>query len=278
MEYCLNTRMNGNVAMTFNFHENEALKRNKSLYKLIWVQSGSLVMEIDHVEVQVNENEVISLTPLHHIEVKEVNGEYLSLLFNSNFYCIFGHDSEVSCNGFLFNGSSNVMKLKLSPEQVTALRDISGIFINECGVRDDLQEEMLRIVLKRFIITCTRIARGKFFVDSKKEKRFDIVRQYHVLVDKHFKEKKQVQDYADMLFRTPKTLSNLFSEYGFPSPLQVIHERVEAEAKRLLLYTSKSAKEIGSILGFEDIAAFSRFFKKMTGESISEYRKKEKQE
>nr|WP_026207313.1 helix-turn-helix domain-containing protein [Butyricimonas synergistica] len=71
-----------------------------------------------------------------------------------------------------------------------------------------------------------------------------------------------------MLFRTPKTLSNLFSEYGFPSPLQVIHGRVEAETKRLLLYTSKSAKEIGSILGFEDIAAFSRFFKKMTGKAF----------
>ena len=278
MEYCLNTRLNGNVTMTSNFHENESLKRNKSLYKLIWVQKGTLVIEIDHVAVRIDENELISLTPLHHIEVKEVDGEYLSLLFNSNFYCIFGHDSEVSCNGFLFNGSSNVLKLKLTPKQVTMLKDISGIFMNECGVQDDLQEEMLRIILKRFIITCTRIAREKFFVDRKKEKRFDIVRQYYVLVDKHFKEKKQVQDYADMLCRTPKTLSNLFSEYGFPTPLRVIHERVEAEAKRLLLYTNKSAKEIGNILGFEDLAAFSRFFKKMTQESISEYRKRKKQD
>ena len=51
----------------------------------------------------------------------------------------------------------------------------------------------------------------------------------------------------------------------------------EAEAKRLLLYTNKSAKEIGEILGFEDLAAFSRFFRKMAKESISEYRKKEKE-
>ena len=99
-----------------------------------------------------------------------------------------------------------------------------------------------------------------------------------MLVDTHFKEKKQVQDYAELLFRSPKTISNLFSEYGLPSPLKVIHDRVVSEAKRLLLYTNKSAKEIGIILGFEDIATFSRFFKKMAKESISEYRKKEKQE
>ena len=93
------------------------------------------------------------------------------------------------------------------------------------------------------------------------------------LVDQHFREKKQVQDYADMLCRSPKTLSNLFSACGLPSPLRIIHERIDAEARRLLLYTRKSAKEISAILGFEDLAAFSRFFKKVTGESVSEYRK-----
>ena len=116
-----------------------------------------------------NYNHVPQLKCLETMDLSLIHiyGEYLSLLFNSNFYCIFGHDSEVSCNGFLFNGSSNVLKLKLSSEQVAALRDISGIFMNECNVQDDLQEEMLRIILKRFIITCTRIARGKFFVDSR---------------------------------------------------------------------------------------------------------------
>ena len=107
---------------------------------------------------------------------------------------------------------------------------------------------------------------------------FDVIRQFYVLVASHFKEKKQVQDYADMLCRSPKTISNLFSLYGLSSPLRVIHERVDAEAKRLLLYTGKSAKEISEILGFEDLATFSRFFKKMNKESLSEYRKREKRE
>ena len=74
--------------------------------------------------------------------------------------------------------------------------------------------------------------------------------------------KKQVQEYADLLNRSPKTLSNLFAAYGLPSPLRVIHERTGAEAQRLLLHTSKSAKEIAALLGFEDTAAFSRFSKK----------------
>jgi hypothetical protein len=278
MDYQLNTRLNGNIAMTSSYHERASLQRDKTLYKFIWVQSGTLTLEIDHIPMRLEKDEIVTLTPLHHLEVKEVDGEYLTFVFNSNFYCIYGHDNEVSCNGFLFYGSSKVMKLVLSAGQSSNLHDIVRIFRQESVIHDNLQEEMLRIVLKRFIITCTRIARQRFGVGQEKEKTFDIIRQYYVLVDRHFKEKKQVQDYADILCRSPKTLSNLFSTCGLPSPLRVIHDRIEAEAMRLLLYTHKSAKEISSILGFEDLSAFSRFFKKMTGESVSDYRKRVKRE
>lgn len=278
MEYIFNTRLRGNIALTDSYHTNLALQKDNTLYKFIWVQSGSLQLEIDHVPTTLVKGEIIPLTPLLHIEFKAINGEYLTLLFNSNFYCIFGHDNEVSCNGFLFNGTSNVMQLKLSESQVASLRDITDSLTSEYAIKDNLQEEMLRILLKRFIILCTRIAREKFSVSPEREKAFDMVRQFYVLVDNHFKEKKMVQDYADMLHRSPKTLSNLFTTCGLPSPLRIIHERIEAEAKRLLLYSQKSAKEITEILGFEDQATFSRFFKKMTGESVSEYRKREKRE
>ena len=278
MDYQLNTRLNGNIAMTSSYHERASLQRDKTLYKFIWVQSGTLPLEIDHIPMRLEKDEIVTLTPFHHLEVKEVDGEYLTFVFNSNFYCIYGHDNEVSCNGLLFYGSSRVMRLALSAGQSSNLHDIVRIFRQESVIHDNLQEEMLRIVLKRFIITCTRIARQLFGVGQEKEKTFDIIRQYYVLVDRHFKEKKQVQDYADILCRSPKTLSNLFSTCGLPSPLRVIHDRIEAEAMRLLLYTHKSAKEISSILGFEDLSAFSRFFKKMTGESVSGYRKRVKRE
>lgn len=192
MDYQLNTRLNGNIAMTSSYHERASLQRDKTLYKFIWVQSGTLTLEIDHIPMRLEKDEIVTLTPLHHLEVKEVDGEYLTFVFNSNFYCIYGHDNEVSCNGFLFYGSSKVMKLALSAGQSSNLHDIVRIFRQESVIHDNLQEEMLRIVLKRFIITCTRIARQRFGVGQEKEKTFDIIRQYYVLVDRHFKEKKQV--------------------------------------------------------------------------------------
>lgn len=272
-----NTTLNGRIAITDNLCADDELRKDKSLYKFIWVRRGSCVLTIDQVPLTVCEDEIVALTPLQYLNFENpCEGEYTALLFNSNFYCIFGHDSEVSCNGILFHGGSEVLKLKLTEEQTQALTGILSEFGQEYSKSDTLHEEMLRILLKRFIITCTRIARDKLGVGNDNERSFDVIRQFYVMVDNNFKEKRQVRDYAQMLNRSPKTLSNLFSICSLPSPLQIIHERVTTEAKRLLLYTDKSAKEIADALRFDDYAVFSRFFKNQTGMSVSEFKKDNK--
>jgi AraC-like DNA-binding protein len=75
-----------------------------------------------------------------------------------------------------------------------------------------------------------------------------------------------------LLFKSPKTLSNVFSKSGFKSPLQYIHERKMLEARRLLHHSDDSVKQIALEIGFDDIQAFSRFFKKNEGISPSKYK------
>lgn len=266
------TRLKGVLALTDSYHAEKALQREKYLYKFIWVRKGSVTLKIDYQDVVLAQDEVISLSHLQHLDFISVDGDYLTVLFNSNFYCIYGNDHEVSCSGFLFNGSSHMVRFMLNESERLSLEDVVEQFDREFTITDSLQEEMLRILLKRFIIQCTRIARLRLSITQEKEYGFETIRRFFNLVDEHFQTKKQVQDYADLLNKSPKTLSNIFSSCKMPSPLRIIHERVEAEAKRLLLYSSKSSKEIAELLGFEDQSTFSRFFKKMTGESPVQFR------
>ena len=53
----------------------------------------------------------------------------------------------------------------------------------------------------------------------------------------------------------------------------ILKEKTE-EAKRLLRYTDKTATMIGSYLGFSSQSHFSRVFRKYTGQTPAEYRKK----
>jgi len=81
-----------------------------------------------------------------------------------------------------------------------------------------------------------------------------------------------VKDYATLLFKSPKTLSNIFSKHIGKSPLTVINERIILEAKRLLLYSQKSTDEIAQELGYKDTGHFSKFFKKHAGYSPSNFK------
>lgn len=103
----------------------------------------------------------------------------------------------------------------------------------------------------------------------------DIIRAFNFLVETHFREKHSVVDYADMLYKAPKTLSNLFKKLGNKTPLQFIHDRILLESHRLLMYSDKSISEIGYELGFNDVQTFSRFFKKKEGISPQDYRTSE---
>jgi AraC-like DNA-binding protein len=65
-----------------------------------------------------------------------------------------------------------------------------------------------------------------------------------------------VADYAEKLHKAPKTLSNLFKKDGYPSPLQVVNERLALEGKRFLLFSDLSAKEVGHQFGYKKIRTF----------------------
>ncbi len=105
------------------------------------------------------------------------------------------------------------------------------------------------------------------------ENKLDIIRQFNVLVEQNFRTKHKVADYAEILNKSPKTISNLFAQYNEKTPLQIIQERKILEAKRLFIFTDKTAKEVAYDLGFDDAAHFSRFFKNSTGQSPSDFRK-----
>lgn len=192
--------------------------------------------------------------------------------FNREFYCIIDHDTEVSCVGFLF-GSTDHLFIWLDEQAQYKLKLLLDVFIEEFNTSDNIQNDMLLMLLKRLIIFITRLARSEYIPTKKlPDERFHIIRKFNLLVEANYRTAHSVSFYAEQLCKSPKTLSNLFGIYNHKSPSQVIQERILIEARRLLLYTDQSVKEIGYDLGFEEISYFSNFFKKHTGLSPVDFR------
>ncbi|MEM6396160.1 MAG: helix-turn-helix domain-containing protein [Bacteroidota bacterium] len=242
-----------------------------NLLSIVWNTGPKQTAWVDEVPFTLESGDCILLIYEHRFRF-ERNEDLVAWRFNRDFYCIIDHDEEVSCVGFIFYGMPSPMLLKLDEAHQHKFNLLSQVFIDEFGNHDNLQGEMMRMLLKRLIVILTRLAKVQHLKTKPHGDELDTIRQFNLLVEQHFATKHQVQDYAELLFKSPKTLSNLFGKYSDKTPLQVIRERMALEAKRLLRYSDKPISEIGYDLGFSESAHFSRFFKKMSGYSASKFR------
>lgn len=83
-------------------------------------------------------------------------------------------------------------------------------------------------------------------------------------------------DYASGLNISRDYLQKTIRRFTGRTPLAWIHEAVITESKALLVNTGMSVNEVSSRVGVEDMAYFSRLFKKLTGVSPTQYRKEQK--
>lgn len=98
------------------------------------------------------------------------------------------------------------------------------------------------------------------------------LRGFRQLVEAHYADGWSVADYARRLGVSPATLTRVCrAALGVP-PYQAVLDRTLLEAKRELVYTSKTIGEVALALGYDDITYFSRWFARATGRPPSHYR------
>ncbi len=238
---------------------------------IFWFEEDDNCFIIDSKDYVFNKNQLICLTSMHQVIVQKM-GKARYVRFNAPFFCILNHDSEVGCKGVLFFGSSNLPILFPNTADIEILETVWKMIQIEMASKDNLQLEMLQMMLKRFLILCTRIYKTQENFNAINDKQVNIVREFNFLVEQHFKEKHSVAEYASILNKSPKTISNLFSKVSEKTPLQIIQNRIMIEVRRKLRYTDMPVSEIGYEVGYQDIQSFSRFFKKHEGVSPSEFR------
>ena len=246
----------------------------KTGLSIIWNVSDKSTITIDNQSIQIEKDCILFITEFH--KITNIEFQRLNIIqFNRGFHCVREHDADIGCKGLLFFGAAEIPKIVIPKEKAKHFQLLWEIFIMEMDERDAYKLDMLRSLLKRFLILCTRIYREERFDINYTNKNIGLIREYNYLVEQHYRTLTKVGDYAKILYKSPKTLSNIFKKYIDKTPLQIINERRLLEAKRLLYYTDESIQEIADSLNFNDIQAFSNFFRKQMKVTPSTYRKKD---
>ena len=244
-------------------------------YSIYWIKEGKGTYNIDFESFSFDDNVLFFLSPgqVFSVDSEKIKEAY-KLTFVQDFYCIQTHDKEVACNGVLFNNVYDTPFIKPCESDTKKLSFILESLIDEFKNTETAQYDMLQAYLKQFIIHSVRIQKEHYPIKDNLDSK--LFKDFSLLVEQNYKTLHSVTDYANRLGLSPKSLTKHFQKIGSQTPSDFIKNRIILEAKRQLIYTDDSVKQIAYSLGFNDSAYFTRFFKKATEKSPLQFKKDQK--
>ncbi|TRX49053.1 helix-turn-helix domain-containing protein [Fulvivirga sp. M361] len=246
----------------------------KSYYSLIILNDSRLKLFVDFSEHQLDGSHMICLAPYQpYMLTSDTVCSGILLNFHPDFFCTYRHQNEIETEGVLFNNFNQPPYFKI--EQIETFYSLIDQVSKEMGRESIAQHEVLVAYLKIFLIEAVR--QKKQFDQQNFNSSFgyqsEVMQRLIDLIENRFCEIHAPQDYADILSVSSKTLARITKKYLNQTLTDLIINRIIVEAKRELYLTSKSVKQVGGELGYQDEFYFSRVFKKKVGVSPDVYRR-----
>ncbi|GAB3253008.1 helix-turn-helix domain-containing protein [Larkinella harenae] len=239
-----------------------------TFYLVMWITSGSGTHTIDFKTHPIAPYQLYFLTPgqVHSWQLSDdVTG--FNLFFEANFFrSRFGN----RLFQYPFYHSHQHQPLLEVGNNPALFRDLFGYAWQEYSARQLNRAEVFLSYVHLILETANRLYTEKR--PNTDTNWYDRIRQYEELLEQQFLTVREVAAYADQMNITPNYLNSICKKVLDKTASQLLHERQIIEAQRLLTHTTRSVKEIGFQLGFEDPSYFVRFFKKHTRQTPAEFR------
>lgn len=257
------------------FQEKLTKIHRTNFYHIIWFQNGSPTHLVDFNPIQIQPNSLLFLNKdvVHRFD-KTSSFQGKAILFTDSFFCRNESDIQFLINSALFNGLFSSTQFSLDDTTAFFAELFKQMETELAKVQDSYQAGILQNLLHNFLLHSEREIRPLTFYDIKKNPGLDYVMAFKNLLEQAYKSQKQVGYYARHGNLTEKRLNLFTTNILGKTPKEVIDERVMLEAKRILVHTAISIKEIGYQLGFKEPTNFIKYFRKHSGLTPTEFREK----
>lgn len=260
------------------FYQTRSMKHLSKVYRLdfyimIYVTSGRGKHEIDFEVYNFKEGDLIFIAKnqVHRfISISEASG-YI-ILFTEEFLYIH---SEININDFLSHFTvpfyKPVIYIDVSKSQTN--RILIDLIYKEYQIENNtFKKQLLKSLFRSFILTLYE----SINYDEKKELSIDYKRflEFKNLVDRFYKEKKTVLEYANIMLISQKTINQTTRKIVGLSAKGFIINRILLESKRYLSQGELTVNEISELMGFDEPSNFTKFFKRYEGSSPNKFKKK----
>ncbi|WP_434502143.1 helix-turn-helix domain-containing protein [Prevotella sp.] len=205
------------------------------------------------------------------LRVSDDFSTYYCLMSESFFYDVFRNVNGSFCD-FTFTYPIFKPSIEQSEQLELWLKQIMWLYKHsECSNIDVLIKNYINSL---FLIIDSEIQKNIPHTNLRHMPRsLEILRQFGSLLEKYANTEHGVAFYAEKLFITPYYLSTITSEIMHDSPKGLIDKQVIFEMMSILKNTDMPLKQIADKMNFEDTSYMSRYFRRHTGMSPSDYRK-----
>jgi len=254
----------------WNVLTSDTLSRTDN-YKIILLNEGGCDCNTENTSMHLSAGDISIIPPrqLHSI-MPDANADGYVFSFSYDFLKLAVNTPAVTISD-MTPGFSDSYTLAITPDEMQQIITVARQMMIEYQSASTLKEEMLRSLFRVFMLFLWRVRTANGNVDHSRSP--SLVKRFLNLLEDHYETLKMPADYADLLAVTPAYLNKVIKKSCGFTTSYFIQQRVVAEAKRLVMYSELSLKEISYRLGFEDASHFSKFFKKFTGESYTEFRR-----
>jgi len=267
-------KVKGGTIQRKDYPHDTRLPHKHSYFELCVFTNGSGEHEIDFQNHPIHSPSIHVLHPgqVHLIRRGEEYEGYL-FVFSKEFYNLQFKGLEIIPGYPLVTKLSHGPILNMTNDEFEDFAILIASIEKEFEQTSPESEEIIISFLNIFFLRL----RNRFVSLLKEENPIDtpfrkLVYSFNELVDHHFKEIHQVKEYAELLGESPVVLNRAIKNLTGKTPSELIVERLILEAKRLLLYSDLSNKEVAYKLNYEDPSYFARIFRKKTGDTPTEFR------
>ncbi|SDH34002.1 helix-turn-helix domain-containing protein [Chitinophaga filiformis] len=242
--------------------------RRLTSYFIVLIESGSTTYSLDLEDITLAEGHLLFAMPnqVFTPPSKTADLKYFKVLFDENTLALLPQQFPFLVNPL---NSQNIILGNVARERVRKVFETLDQILHVD--KDPIDTE---IILAYLNLLLTELNSAYF----KSKEPVDVLNtnlskfiEFKLVVETHLTEQLSVNTIADKLALTTNSLYRIVKEYSGVSPKDFFTNRLMIEAKRKLLYSPRSVKELAYELGFNDPDYFSRFFKKCTGKSVSEF-------
>lgn len=273
------TEMESNKVIFGEFYRTDVFLRPVRCNHLIFILciEGEVEVEINYVTYKLRKNSFVTLLPLDIVTKKNEKGDFKCkvLLIPQNVYYPMAVNMDINY----------VKDIKLMPMvtyeepyinsivQTFAMLEKSKEFLSY----DEFETYTQRMVHSMFVILRSytkQISEKTAPLPGVVMRKKELFKKFIEKIVESYTVSREVLFYANELGVSSGYLNEVCNEVSSHSAKEIIDSAVSSRLKYELSYTSKTIQELADEYNFPSQSYFSRYYKRMTGMTPSDFRKK----